>query len=545
MSKERQEKIMRKTNNTKTTKVTKKARIGIAAMAAIMTMSIAAPMTANASFLSEGQYAVCMTMTDADKETLNNLKGIGLDTVFTAFEEYVPGGKLASPALKSILGSAFGDKEMTLEDIDKKIDGLYSKLDQIEESLKHEIENVVPTYLFDYTILTPFNSQIRGILDAIRTIRNNKDLTEDEKLCEIGAQIKSDLFWTDQNSAFVLFDSLTSKFNNANLLNQKDLFTLIYDYFVSQSMFSGEAIDKARTICDTLMQEYLTGYMVLTDCLLAQYQVAYMSQSRQKELNPYYFNNISANPSQIRSKLDKLAKAVIGNSKRDIQSVYVGQHWEEWALNYNPYNGQWWYGAWVSDYETRDMGKYDQETVSGKYYTMIDQSRQIFVNKGNSYKDFSTKMKTSNISDYKNHVSDSYGAKDRFNYRFDSARLTSDEAKALADYAKAKKMTIRELLTANGFDMTGVAKDAVLVTSEAKIDESVSSAVKEYFTGVFTGKCQYSATYTGFNIDSKNPSEKTCSVWTSGVNNWTKWEENCGSGTAVSFWNRGDSIKGE
>ena len=97
-------------------------------------------------------------------------------------------------------------------------------------------------------------------------------------------------------------------------------------------------------------------------------------------------------------------------------------------------------------------------------------------------------MKTSDIGNYKNYASDGYGARDHFNYRFDGTYLTSDEAKALADYAKAKKMTIREFLTANGFDMKDVAKDAVLITSEAKIDESVSSAVKEYFTGVFTGK---------------------------------------------------------
>lgn len=83
-------------------------------------------------------------------------------------------------------------------------------------------------------------------------------------------------------------------------------------------------------------------------------------------------------------------------------------------------------------------------------------------------------------------------------------------------------MTIRELLTANGFDMTAVPKDAVPVTSDAKIDESVSSAVKEYFTGVFTVKCQYSTTYKGFNIDSKDPKEKTYTLWTSGVNSWTK-----------------------
>ena len=160
---------MKKMNNTKANKVSKKARIGIAALAAIMTMSFAAPLAANAATLPEGQSVVCMALNDTDKETLNTLKGIGLDTMFGAFEEYVPGGKIASPALKSILGSAFGDKEMTLEDIDKKLDGLYAKIDQLEDNLKKEIENVIPTYLFDYTLLTPFNSQIRGISSHFST----------------------------------------------------------------------------------------------------------------------------------------------------------------------------------------------------------------------------------------------------------------------------------------------------------------------------------------------------------------------------------------
>ena len=74
-------------NNTKANKVSKKARIGIAALAAIMTMSFAAPLAANAATLPEGYSTVCMAMTDTDKDTLNTLKGIGLDTMFTAFEE--------------------------------------------------------------------------------------------------------------------------------------------------------------------------------------------------------------------------------------------------------------------------------------------------------------------------------------------------------------------------------------------------------------------------------------------------------------------------
>ena len=42
---------MKKMNNTKANKVSKKARIGIAALPAIMTMSFAAPLAANAATL--------------------------------------------------------------------------------------------------------------------------------------------------------------------------------------------------------------------------------------------------------------------------------------------------------------------------------------------------------------------------------------------------------------------------------------------------------------------------------------------------------------
>ena len=57
---------MKKMNNTKTTKVSKKARIGIAALAAIMTMSFAAPLAANAATLPEGQSVVCMALNDTE-----------------------------------------------------------------------------------------------------------------------------------------------------------------------------------------------------------------------------------------------------------------------------------------------------------------------------------------------------------------------------------------------------------------------------------------------------------------------------------------------
>ena len=68
---------MKKMNNTKANKVSKKARIGIAALAAIMTLSFAAPLTANAATLRENESRVAAAA-DGNKDDGNN--DFGIDT---------------------------------------------------------------------------------------------------------------------------------------------------------------------------------------------------------------------------------------------------------------------------------------------------------------------------------------------------------------------------------------------------------------------------------------------------------------------------------
>ena len=477
------------------------------------------------------------SLSEQDKAFLKDLKNVGIETMFELFKELVPGGKVASPALKMIVGKTFGDKETSLDKIEEKLDGLYDRIDQMEENIKKEIENVVPTHLFDYTILTPFNSQIRGILDAIRTIKNDESLSVAEKLCEIGAQIKGDLNWTDSNSAFVRFDSLTTKFNNGNLLNRKDLFTLIYDHFVSTSMFSGEAIDKARKICDILMQEYLAGYAVLSECLLAQLAVNQLSPEAKKTLNPYYLNNISTNINQIKSKLSTMHKTVIGDYKIENRIVLINLHWDEDAPGLEEdENGEPIPGAWVNDgFREEKVEVFDTNTVSGKYDRMISQERRIFVNKGKSNKTLWNGFNILDLGDLKTNASDKDAAFAYYNEKMGAPTLSADEVKDLAKYAENKKMTIREFLKANGLDTDSIPKDAKLITSKAIQKEGIVDSLKSLVEGMFTGSAKFYTVTTGYNIDSRNAEEEEIIVWVEGTKYVVNYETESGTGAVINF----------
>ena len=94
----------------------------------------------------------------------------------------MPGGKLITPALKVIAGNAFGDKELSLSEIEENIDGLYDRIDRFEKDLQNELKNIISIENFDYSMFTPYNSEIEGKL--FRTERVLETLN-DNKLCTL------------------------------------------------------------------------------------------------------------------------------------------------------------------------------------------------------------------------------------------------------------------------------------------------------------------------------------------------------------------------
>jgi len=102
--------------------------------------------------------------------------------------------------------------------------------------------------------------------------------------------------------------------------------------------------------------------------------------------------------------------------------------------------------------------------------------------------------------------------------------------KGLAAYAKEKGMTIREFLSSYGYDMSGVPKNANLITSKAWADQyNVSRAFS-----ALGGVAWYYSHYRGINVDAKVSGDRDVQFWTYGHNIWTDgYESHHEQGCAV------------
>jgi len=430
-----------------------------------------------ADFINAGQ-GLLNRITDED---IQQMKKVGIQTIIGAMHEFVPGGKMLSPLVQSVLGTAFLDKELSLDDINDNINNLYGRIEQFENNMKEELKNILSIENFDYSIFTPFNSQIQGIVNAIKTAQDSTSYTTKQKLAIIAAQIDGDIEWKKSNSPLVGFTSVTKKLNNSNIVDGKDMFTAVYDYFKQRSMFSGEAIDKTRAVIDGIMQNYMAGYTVLLECLTAQLMVNALENK--DGIDQYYLDHISTNVDEILAKINEITSVVVGIEEN---------------------------GYWDST-----------GTVSEKYNRILNINRKIFINKGkNNLQLTGSVMATNHGSLWDNNEDMAVGA---FNSMvLDSVKhLSGDQLKDLAAYAKEKGMTIRELLNANGFYTGNVPQNANLATGKAYDD----LGVKDFLSGAI-GSVHLHGLYKGFNIDEKNPSEKEIRMWNHGCNGfgYSTWD---------------------
>lgn len=446
-------------------------------------------------------------ITDKD---LEKMKQVGISTLLAGIAEFVPGGKTLNPALKAVLGSAFGNKQMTLEDIDGRIDELFDRIEQFEKDMKNELKNILSIENFDYSVFTPFNSEIQGIINAIKSAKKSKNYTTKQKLAIIAAQIDRDIEWKKGNSPFVGFTSVSKKLNNACLVDGNDMFTTIYNYFKQRSMFSGEAIDKAKVVMDGIMQNYMAGYTVLMECLSAQLMVNALENK--DGIDNYYLDHISTNVDEIQAKIDELNKTILGETivRKEIskdKSNIIG--YESRTI---PGIGG--YTAAVYGDKTVNVYELDtKNTVSAKYNNILNINRKIFVNKGKAGKQISTIAVTNHGSLWSSNEDQAVGS---FNSVVMSGNhLSGDQIKDLAGYAKEKGQTIRELLSANGIDTSSLPQNTYLVTEKAYDD----MGVKDFLSGI-VGSVHLHGLYKGINVDEKNPSEKEVRMWNHGCNGY-------------------------
>ena len=488
--------------NTKTNKI---RRTIASLLAAAMMMTTAAAITASADELPSASASNTVTVDQAID--------LGVGTLFTGIEEFVPGGKFLVPFLKPIADDLLGKgKELSLDDINAKIDDMFTKLDKLNDSLKDSMQNITAIQSFDTFQFKTFNSQIHEIISQIEVIRK-LDISDESKYAQIAALVNNNTCWAESNNVFVTFSSLTQGLKRASLSKKGDIFQLLYEHYSQSSMFSGEALDKAKAAAELIMTDYVAGYYALLQCLSAQSKVCNMTAEQKSKIDPQYLVRTTQSQALITKKVNELKSAVMGNSEIRTIRYTVGS---------------------IPSYRTRTETVYDNDSVIGRYRSFKNTKRNLFINKGTDNREIGTQFYSVSTSTLPYHRTDEGGGRDYpikkavedLNSRIvPNAALSGGQIKAIAAFINGKGITVRQYLKKNGFNVDALPGNTYAITSEAYHDMITAGS----FGKAVGGTATWHAMFKGINIDEVNPVEKEVTYWHTGCHAW-----------GISSWNFGE-----
>ena len=310
------------TNTTKKTNG-KVKRTLTAALAAIMMMSTAATIAASAD---NTQAVVNMNTSSAMAASGNSFAVVELDddllkvkdvtsgTLFKILEETTEYGKFFTPALSGILDLFIGGQsdptQEKLDQINDKIDKLFDRIDKLQNDLVSTMETDMGIQSF-HEVYTAFKAQTKTMRRKINEISKDNSLTKLDKIAKIGSLAGTYSEW-DIKFENVL-GQLNELFENPSATANANIFELTYRHFCGQSMFSGEAIDKAKPLCDALMQTYIAGCATLTECLSAQLYLAQLPKGYQDKVDSSYKSHICLNKNDIEKEIKNIISFFIDN----------------------------------------------------------------------------------------------------------------------------------------------------------------------------------------------------------------------------------------
>ncbi len=510
----------------------------IAAMlAAVMMMTTAASIAASADN-TDTAARINTTAAEENEKQLEKTRDLGIDLLFTGIDVYMPGGKLLTPILRLFTNNLFGKGEqLSLDDINARIDDMFSKLDDLNNDLRDSIENITAMQNFDSFHFKAFNAQIHEIISQIEVIRK-LDISDENKYARIAALVNNSSCWTEANNVFVTFSSLTQALNRASLSKKGDIFTILYQHYAKSSMFSGEAVDKASAAADLIITNYMAGYYALMQCLSAQAMVCNMTPEQKKTIDPYYLAKVTDQQELITKKVNELKTAAVGNTTIEIRNYPIRY---ETVVSYDK-KGRIFETRRVPVYACRTIVHFDDTSVIGKYNTFKSTNRMLFINKGTASVEISPFLTTTShnsVPVYASGVDGSgragpvYKSTKYFNENITpKMQLDGDKIKAIATFISGKGITMRQYLKNNGFYVGDVPANANILTSRAYHDADEAKHIGTALGGSF----HVHTFYKGINIDEVNPTEKETALYHAGCNyyGYETWNYVAG-GNIVTF----------
>ena len=232
-------------------------------------------------------------------------------------ENFVPHGKQILAVVTSIIDCFKKDdkgKEVSLKDIKEEIAALRTELksqyNEIEKQLEslseqqRQIEQKLETIIVSQTTISQKGTNFDTLLTSleatarqISVIENDDTLSDQDKAVQLALLFGRNDKWVESSNLYNQYlnflDTVTGQ--SFGDIKGKDLFTLVYDEYLTNSMFTGEAKYSTEVYVSQVVYLALYAYSICAECLKAAEEVSSFTTEDLAKLNntdrTYYDNN--------------------------------------------------------------------------------------------------------------------------------------------------------------------------------------------------------------------------------------------------------------
>ena len=425
-------------------------------------------------------------------DDMNTVKDMSVKTILKVLDD-VPYCKYITPALETLIDSFIVTEDPTqqkLDEINGKIDCLFEKIDKMQTAIENLVRNELRMDAF-YSAYISFKADTEYMARTIRETIDDDELSNVDKLAKIGSLAGKLKDW---QSNFGKSLAVLDNYIASTSLGGSSIFDVIYNNTCSIVMFSKEAIEKSRPICEAILQTYTAGCTTIIECLSAQLYVNSLSDDMRDQIDQKYLNEINASNKELLNEIKDVSTHVVGEYKDGYDKSVT------YSYLYNA-------------------------TFDGK-------SKSTLVDKGNCNIDLTWDIsvtnfdKIPNVNDSsKNSTKRAQEQADWFNNNVVCNQINGKYVRDIAAYAAEKGTTIRQLLCANGFNTNDIPENTYLITDTAYVD-------------VISDNCfcdKSDAVFKGVNIDAKINLDKNGQVVEDTVKFWKVGMEGC------IYWNKWNS----
>ena len=248
-----------------------------------------------------------------------------IDAGLGAIRQFVPGGQVIAGFLATFFDAVLKvDKPDPSKEIIKKLDDIENeiknRLNLIENELKYLgkdiFERIKGTiYINSFgTDLNNLKTQIEFLVSTL-TINSNS-LTHNEIIVENAFTIGNNKDWMQPGHMIFNLKNLADTLagNTFSTAEPRDLYQIVYDNFVPDSLFSGEAYDDSDYYIEKVMNIYLYGCSAIFQSLENAYLLCNFTDNDIESLSPlikeHYYSTVVSEPRLVTELMRSIAEKV-------------------------------------------------------------------------------------------------------------------------------------------------------------------------------------------------------------------------------------------